>query len=44
MLTNYFKSSEYLLNHLSVNGGLNRQMYQQAKAVVMVGIEQVAEK
>ena len=44
MLSNYFKSTEYLLTHLSENDKLNRQIYQQARATVMVGIEQVAEK
>ena len=45
VLANYFKSSEYLLQHLATeNENLNRQMYQQAKAVVMTGIEQVSEK
>ena len=45
VLANYFRSSEYLLQHLATkNTNLNRQMYQQAKAVVMTGIEQVSEK
>ena len=45
VLANYFKSSEFLLQHLSTqNENLNRQMYQQAKAVVMTGIEKVSEK
>ena len=41
MQANYFKSAEYILNHLSQNEKLSRSLYHMSRAGVITGIEKI---